>query len=402
MKRESDKELDDYFKNAMQPQDEHITYREEDWERMEEMLDGSGKRPVIFWVRAFSGVAAVLLVAAFIWWLIPAPKQAGEKQAVNHVQKPKGRLQQGNEGTQSKSNHFGGDVIAGPTKGATTQGIGREKAYPGPASISSLDTASKGNMLAVGGTNTSTTQPAVTTKPVIDTVSAGNNVIAAVAAPDHREQEQATKPAESSVKNEPVKGLKGRPVFALSIVGSPNVNGVGSFGDAKVGANAGVLMTVKLGNKWTVSTGAMYAYAPYNTSFKNYHTRYQFNVNPDNVFADCRVLDIPLNVDYRVYSKQRNSISIGTGLSSWFMLNEKYTFSYPGDYGGPASYSVSNQNRHIFGVLNLQATYQRQLNSKVGVMVQPFIKMPLTDIGYSEVRLKTAGIAAGITWNISP
>jgi hypothetical protein len=114
------------------------------------------------------------------------------------------------------------------------------------------------------------------------------------------------------------------------------------------------------------------------------------------------VLDIPLNVGYQVYNKGANKFSLGTGLSSYFMLRENYTYNYAsGSPDGPTNYNIRNQNKHILGVLNLNATYQREISSKFGVGIQPYLKLPLTGIGYGEVNLKSAGVAVGVTWNIN-
>jgi hypothetical protein len=120
------------------------------------------------------------------------------------------------------------------------------------------------------------------------------------------------------------------------------------------------------------------------------------------VTADCRMLDIPLNIGYQVYHKQQNRISVGTGLSSYIMLKENYHYNYAAPYTvGPASYSVPNSNKYFFGVLNLNATYERQINSKVGISVAPYLKLPLTNIGNSQVRLQTTGVAIGVSWNLN-
>jgi hypothetical protein len=177
---------------------------------------------------------------------------------------------------------------------------------------------------------------------------------------------------------------------------------VKGFSQNKVGTNAGLLLTVGVSKKWSISTGAVYADKPYLTDFANYSSAYQFNTNPTSVSASCIVLDIPLNVGYQLYNGGGNKFSLGTGLSSYFMLRENYTFNYAGSYpGGPTSYNIRNQNKHIMGVLNLNATYQREVSSKFGVGVQPYFKVPLTGIGYGQVNLKSAGVAVGVTWNIN-
>ncbi len=201
-----------------------------------------------------------------------------------------------------------------------------------------------------------------------------------------------------------------RPIFAIGVLASSDLNGVNSsFQQSKIGGNFGAIFSVTL-KKWTISTGAQYDIKPYLTSFDNYHTAYQFPTNPSSVKADCRMLDIPLNVNYQVYHQRANSITIGTGLSSYFMLREDYKFNYDngGAYGydgstptGPSHYTVVNRNHNILSVLNIDATYTHQINSKFGVTVQPYTKVPLSDVGASQVRLQSTGVAFGINWNIN-
>jgi len=213
---------------------------------------------------------------------------------------------------------------------------------------------------------------------------------------------QTTKPAIS-------RNPGSRPIFALGIIASSDFNGVNSaFQQTKIGGNFGATFSVTF-KKWTISTGAQYDIKPYLTNFDNYHASYKFPTNPTSVQADCRMLDIPLNVNYQVYHQRANSITIGTGLSSYFMLREDYQFNYGNGnsaYGGvagtgPQHYTVINRNRNILSVLNIDATYTHQINSKFGVTVQPYTKVPLSDVGASQVRLQSTGVAFGINWNIN-
>jgi hypothetical protein len=198
-------------------------------------------------------------------------------------------------------------------------------------------------------------------------------------------------------------------VFAFGVIASSDLNGVNSaFQQSKVGGNFGVTFSVGFAKKWTVSTGAMYDIKPYLTGFNNYHTGYQFKTQPTSVDANCRMLDIPVNVNYQVYSRRANKITLGTGLSSYFMLREDYRFNYANtsSYGypgtiSPSTYTVINKNRNILSVLNLDATYTHQINPKLGITVQPYLKVPLSDVGASQVRLQSTGVALGLSWNIN-
>jgi hypothetical protein len=212
----------------------------------------------------------------------------------------------------------------------------------------------------------------------------------------------ATTPVPKIKKTGPQK-MGTRPQFAFGVLASSDLNGVNSsFQQSKIGGNFGAVFSVTF-NKWTISTGGTYDIKPYLTGFDNYHTAYQFKTEPVSVYANCRMLDIPLNINYQVYSRSVNKLTLGTGLSSYFMLREDYKFNYadPNVASGPTNYTVINKNRNILSVLNLNATYTHQVNSKMGVTVQPYLKVPLSDVGVSQVRLQSSGVALGLSWNLN-
>ncbi|MGZ3776937.1 MAG: hypothetical protein ACXVI9_04930 [Mucilaginibacter sp.] len=193
-----------------------------------------------------------------------------------------------------------------------------------------------------------------------------------------------------------------RAIYALSAIASSDMNGTSPLNSGRLGGNLGALFSVTSG-KWTFSTGAMYSIKPYQESFASYHTSYVFQTNPTSVGANCRMIDIPLNVNYQVYKKGVNKFTVGTGFSSYIILRENYTFNYANSYyaPGPTGYSVANQNRNIMSILNLDATYERKINSKFGLVLQPYMKLPLSNVGASQVKLQSTGVAVGLSWNLN-
>jgi hypothetical protein len=284
--------------------------------------------------------------------------------------------------------------------GKTALGTADDKKYLSPVDEKA---AKKDNILANNDNNPASapdrTAPVTNGKTALGTADAkaGQKAIAVY---------PSTKSTKSTIRQNPTS----RPIFALGVIASSDLNGVNSsFQQTKIGGNFGAMFSVTF-KKWTISTGAQYDIKPYLTSFDNYHTAYKFPTDPSSVKADCRMLDIPINVNYQVYHQKANSISIGTGLSSYFMLREDYQFNYnSGDsyaYGGgtamgPLHYTVINRNHNILSVLNIGATYTHQINSKFGITVQPYTKVPLSDVGASQVRLQSTGVAFGINWNIN-
>jgi len=209
-----------------------------------------------------------------------------------------------------------------------------------------------------------------------------------------------TSVADNKINNRLKASLKSR--FVVSVLGAQDINGAGSFQQSKVGTKAGILFSVGASRKLTVSTGALYSNTPYEAGYDQYHFPYQFKNPPSSVTANCQMLDIPLNIAYQVYHKNRDMFSVGTGLSSYLMLQEQYAFNYSGGgASGPAKYSVPNPDNYLFKILNLSASYEHQINSKAGITVQPYLKLPLADIGYSQVKLQTTGVAIGLTYKLS-
>ncbi len=189
--------------------------------------------------------------------------------------------------------------------------------------------------------------------------------------------------------------------FSGTILGAQDINGAGSFKQSKVGSKAGLVFAAGVSQKLTISTGAVYSSTPYAANYDNFSLPYQPKVPPVSMSANCQMLDIPINIGYKVYNKGKNTVSFGTGLSSYIMLQQDYSFNYAASSGIPTrDYSVPNSSSYLFKIVNLNATYERQISSKAGISVQPYLKLPLAAVGYSQVKLQTTGIAVGLSWSL--
>ncbi|WP_295674083.1 hypothetical protein [uncultured Mucilaginibacter sp.] len=403
-----DNELDDLFKRNLEEPAEPAAYQEQDWSALEQMLDKPRKkRAIVYWIPVLTGVAALLLLF-FGWWMLrqPQTEQKSDHYSVANLVKEQSKMDKiittspkQQPAAQLKNSSGVESFVTSKAKSAkgnrksisvlpitTTQG---QAIVSGDTSLNSHKVYPQTNKQSMAETNS----PALS-KPQMNEVMASS----AAVKPD-----SGITPLPQKKTNKIHVKQSYRPQFALSVLAAPDLNGVGGFQQSKLGTNIGLLFSVGLSKKLTISTGAIYSVKPYLTGFGNYHTPYQFPVTPLNVVADCRMLDIPLNIGYQVYNRHQNRFSIGTGLSSYIMLHESYKFNYADIYQtGPSSYTVPGINRYFFGVLNLNATYEHQVNSKFGISIQPYFKLPLGNLGYSQVHLQSTGVAIGVTWNLNP
>lgn len=433
--KEKDEELDKLFRKGLEDPVDEAAYREADWDAMEQMLDKRKKRPAIIYWLPLSSAAALILI--FLGWLFFRPVVVKDQQnePIVKAQHPAS----GSAGSnQNKKNEI--KSVTG-TSGAPTRQEADSERQKAPATADYAKnpevsghgrksksflplSAGKGRRDVTGypqnQDNAANQQPVTTLAATTqkksdanDTTTTQNKIanstlaIANNALPVDTSRKQAAKnvnPDAAKIAKVVVKQHPSfRPQFALGVIASSDLNGVNSsFQQSKIGGNFGLEFSAGLSKKWTVTTGATYDIKPYLTGIGNYHTSYVFPTEPVSVSANCRMLEIPVNVSYQVYNKHNNKLSIGTGLSSYFMLREDYTFNYGNPYStGPAGFSVINKNRNIFSIVNLDATYIHQVNSKVGILIQPYLKVPLSNVGESQVRLQTSGVALGLSWNLN-
>jgi hypothetical protein len=438
MSKDKDKDLDNLFKKRLDDPVDPIGFDEKDWDAMEQMLDKQKRRGIIYWLPVMSSVAALFLL--FLgWWLLrpatqniipknplqavshnkhaktdtlnnnkqqPAVKNAPLNKQLDEQQIAKNKPVESDKTTSSASylatNHktkhvkkdifnSGYDINNSNITAPVLASAGRHKNTVNPVNgVTTEDTARQHvELLAASGNDLNINETTITTEPIKNTEI-----------PKSVYKRVASESANGKIISAEKQGF--RPQYAISVLAAPDINGVGSFAESKVGTNIGLLFSAGVSKKFTISTGALYSVKPYMTGIENYHTGYTFQTNPLSVLADCRMLDIPLNIGYQLYNKHQNKFSVGTGLSSYIMLHESYTFNYASaTTTGPEYFNVAHSSGYFFGIVNLNATYQRQLNSKVGFSVMPYLKLPLTNIGYSQVRLQTTGVAVGLSWNLN-
>ncbi len=411
MKEEQD--IDKIFSQKLSEPIDQPAYRESDWDALEQLLNGGkNRRGIVYWLPVLTSAAAILLLVLG-WWLF-------KPQVTDEVQNPKKQLTKTQQLKKLQTTNTD-DLVAknNPTQsnvvkttplrnndGNTILLPAQEKSVSKPFKMPRLiphDLPVAGPIAIVPNQNIPTTE-LVAVKPRIEINTAK---IAEVSVKNIITNDYVKSLAVQRNKITATPGFS-HPQFALAIMGAPDMNGVNSFQQAKTGANVGLLFSIGV-NKLKLTTGVAYSYKPYNTPFNGYqnngyayNSSYTFKANPINVLADCRMLDIPLNIDYQLFNKNQNKFSIGTGLSSYIMLKESYTYEYANPATvGQRGYSVASPGKYLFGVLNLQATYTRQVNAKVGVSVQPYLKLPLGEVGASQVRLQSAGVAVGLSWNIN-
>jgi hypothetical protein len=428
MKEKKENKLDQLFKDGISGSEDRIVFREEDWASMEQLLDGksSKKAGVLRFIYYASAIAALLLLAIGLYYFNQDKATSKQTKLYGNTKKqpntnnnPVQPATPQDTGMIAPNKGLNNNVVSGQNNSPVLPIAGNHTGHSSPVNNNVVvkpsganttkDSVKVDNNLANNTNVTPKDKPVVnntnTTTNTNQIASAGNQVqngVAANTTPDTvTEVKQPVQESNKALIAANQK-FKTRPQFSLSVLAAPDVNAVNSFNRSQVGTNVGLQLSVRLSKKLSISTGAGYAVKPYTAAFSAYKASFDASIDPTNVTANCKVLDIPLNISYQVYSKGKNALALGTGLSSYFMLRENYRFDYSAESGWkPYNLEIKNQNQHLFGVLNVNATYQRQINSTFSAVVQPYMKLPLTGIGNGRVDLKSTGVALGVSWNIN-
>ena len=202
------------------------------------------------------------------------------------------------------------------------------------------------------------------------------------------------------------KGEKGRLSLGLSF--SPDLNSIGEFSEGSFGSSFGVSASYRIGARLSLNTAVAYSKKVYSALPYEYKAPWASSNTgkyAESIDADCRVLDVPLNLSYSFLESPKRAFFASVGVSSYFMLKEKYTLILDKNQGGyPAysnpSYAYKNKNQHLLSVLNLSAGIAKPLNKQTSLVIEPYVRLPLTGIGQGKVNLKSVGLNFQLQYNL--
>jgi hypothetical protein len=185
--------------------------------------------------------------------------------------------------------------------------------------------------------------------------------------------------------------------IAILLMASPDFSAVKFNHIPSSGRNLGINLEYFLGNRWSVSLGAIHDQKTYRQG-KGYWEGY--TKAHQSLVGDCWILEVPLDFKYYPIKRPKNNWFISSGLSSYFMLKEKYALSYD-NYSGDTytqEMEIKGSNQHVFGILNIGFGYERRLSKRFAVQVEPYYRLPLVGIGEGNLDLKSIGVFFGIKY----
>ena len=184
-------------------------------------------------------------------------------------------------------------------------------------------------------------------------------------------------------------------------------NSVNGITNSLFGYSLGMGVNYKITKTISASTGLYYSQKQYTSDKASYKTQEKpfatWTSYSKKIEADCKVIDIPFNLNLLVKSGPETNLLVSAGLSSYFMLSERYNFIYNPTPAYPASgrsYTIKNSNKHVLSVINLAVGLEKPLTKQSSIIIQPYAKLPLTGIGQGETDLRSFGLGLQLNYSM--
>jgi hypothetical protein len=184
----------------------------------------------------------------------------------------------------------------------------------------------------------------------------------------------------------------------FGVIVGPDMSAV-AFGPLyKPGYNFGVQVGYRFNDRWSVNVGAIYTKKFYKTDSSHFEykgTPWPANKTVSRVEGNCSMWDIPINVRYDFSFNNKRRWFASTGLSTYLMDKEDYDVYYRWNGISPTydtPWGSDSNSTYLFSIWNLSVGMERSLGKRFSLQAEPYLKIPLKDLGMGNMRMNSYGI----------
>ena len=218
-----------------------------------------------------------------------------------------------------------------------------------------------------------------------------------------READAAIEEEQASDQMKPVAA----PRLSLLLFYAPDFSGT-SLGDYSAPGRAfGGLLHYHLLNRWSISAGVIKTQKQYTGSGGEYRppTGYWKNntngIIPETIDGSCSILEFPLMAQYTLYHRGKNRWLVGAGVSSYLMESESYVYYFDQpNPGAKERWDSRGSSRFLFNMVNLSVGYERQVMPGLMLGLEPYVKIPVEEIGWTNLKLFSTGASITVRYTV--
>ncbi|UEG49511.1 PorT family protein [Ferruginibacter lapsinanis] len=436
----------DHIENKMREAAENYqpVFDEENWGRMEQLLDKDNRRrrPFVWFILAG---AFLVLGGGYFLYTAQVPAAVELPQASLSVNEKKQNDLQNNTDKKSADkenvvadkiipdilpNKKDQDKITTTTTTTTTTkfpnrlvSAGKYKMtvnknvpddYDNPTA--NPDTQKNANDLSVSVTAAATDkkddegnvdQNNISVNDALSITSVQNDISPALNIQSKKKEKPAdTALAKTAATKPKIESKKARSSFYLFASIGPDQCGVSSFtsSDPTILPKYSIGGGYQLNKKFSIQTGFNFMPKKYIALPGDYKAKpgtYWANAYVQKVKADCYVFEIPLAVRYNIVQNSKRIFYATTGLSSFIMKREDYSYYYTRGSSSYEVYQSISGNKNLFSVFTLSVGLEKKTSSVFSFFAEPNMTMPLSGIGEGSIKLYSLGVQIGAKYMFS-
>jgi hypothetical protein len=223
-------------------------------------------------------------------------------------------------------------------------------------------------------------------------------------------EEENRREARSIVREEQASDHKkhvAAPRLSLLLSFAPDFSGTSMNEYSAPGKAFGAMIHYHVKNRWSVSAGVIKNNKRYTSPGEDYHPpknywKYYTNgIVPSSIDGSCNVLEFPVMIQYTIASNGKNRWLVGGGASSYVMLTESYRYNFQQPNPGAKEGWDSKRRSHcLFNMANFTVGYEHQVLPGLMIGIEPYVKIPLEQIGWSNIRLFSSGANITLRYRI--
>jgi len=197
-----------------------------------------------------------------------------------------------------------------------------------------------------------------------------------------------------------------RSKFTAGVLLGPDFSTVGSISDFyDPGSKIGITAEYNPNRNWGISIGIIRSNVRYRAGQQEYRPPqdYWYNgIEATSTTAECIILDIPINLSYRFLHFNNSRFYASAGLSSYIMLTEDYKFNYDNSYDElPERWKEKTGTTHFFSNAGISLGYEQDLFRGISLRAEPFIRLPLREVGWGNVNLYSIGSIISVHFQLN-
>jgi hypothetical protein len=194
--------------------------------------------------------------------------------------------------------------------------------------------------------------------------------------------------------------------FVVSVAGAPSFSAVGEIKTARIGGDLGLSVEYRMTNRLRVRASVIRSVKRYGAKSYDYEAPAEWNWYPGNyeINANCRITELPLDLRFDVISRPTYSVFVSTGINTLLVRNERYNYDYQDQSGKTKTKAVcvEKDSQYPLSVVRLSAGVERQINTRWSLQTEPFVQLPLGNVGAGKVRLSSAGLLFSLKYGFLP